>query len=95
MPSERGVLLRRAAITAVLAGGMGAGVTTVALAATHGSAPSTGTSTTATKPSAAPSTAPSAKPSAKPAHNCPNMGHGSAHSGSGTSSFRAAPGQGS
>ena len=55
MPSERGVLLRRAVITAVLAGGMGAGAATVAIAATHGSAPSTSASTTAATPSTSPS----------------------------------------
>ena len=70
MPSERGVLLRRAAITALLAGGLGAGAATVAVAATHGSAPSTSASTTA----ATPSTSPSSKPTTKPTHNCPNMG---------------------
>ena len=84
MPSARGVLLRRAAVTAVLAGGMGAGVATVAIAATHGSTPSTSASTTASTPSA--------KPSAKPTHNCPNMGshsRGSSH----TSGFNAMPAQ--
>lgn len=90
MPSVKGVLLRRAVITAVLAGGMGAGVTTVALAATHGSTPSTATSTTATTPSKA-ATTPSKTPSAKATHKCPNMGQGSAHGSSGTSGFYAAP----
>jgi len=88
MPSARGVLLRRAAVTAVLAGGMGAGVATVAIAATHGSTPSTSASTTASTPS----TAPSAKPSANPTHRCPNMGSHS-RSSSGTSGSYAMPAQ--
>ena len=87
MPSERGVLLRRAAITALLAGGLGAGAATVAIAATHGSAPSTSASTTA----ATPSTSPSSKPTTKPTHNCPNMGSQS-HGAPGTQGS-AAPGQ--
>ena len=88
MPSERGVLLRRAVVTALLAGGVGAGAATVAVAATHSSTPSASTSTTATTPSTSPSTAPSAKPT----HNCPNMGS-HAHGRSGTSGFYAGPGQ--
>ena len=87
MPSERGVLLRRAVVTALLAGGVGAGAATVAIAATHGT-PSASTSTTATTPSTAPSTAPSAKPT----HNCPNMGS-HAQGGSSASGFYAGPGQ--
>jgi hypothetical protein len=87
MPSERGVLLRRAAITALMAGGLGAGAATVAIAATHGSAPSTSASTTA----ATPSTSPSSKPTTKPTHNCPNMGSQS-HGAPGTPGS-AAPGQ--
>jgi hypothetical protein len=86
MPSAKGVLLRRAVITAVLAGGMGAGAATVAIAATHGSTPSTSTSTTATTPST------STSPSAKPTHKCPNMGSQS-HGSSSTSGYYAAPGQ--
>ena len=82
MPSERGVLLRRAVVTALLAGGVGAGAATVAVAATHSSTPSA--STTATTPSTA--------PSAKPTHNCPNMGS-RAHGSSSTSGFYAGPGQ--
>ena len=88
MPSERGVLLRRAVVTALLAGGVGAGAATVAIAATHGSTPSASTSTTATTPSTSPSTAPSAKPT----HNCPNMG-GHAQGSSSTSGLPAGPGQ--
>jgi hypothetical protein len=88
MPSERGVLLRRAAVTALLAGGMGAGVATVAIAATHGSAPSTSASTTAATPSASPSS----KPTTKPTHNCPNMG-GQSHGSPGTHGSAAMPGQ--
>ena len=84
MPSERGVLLRRAVVTALLAGGVGAGAATVAIAATHGSAPSASTSTTATTPSTA--------PSAKPTHNCPNMGS-HAQGSSSASGFYAGPGQ--
>ena len=87
MPSERGVLLRRAAITALLAGGLGAGAATVAIAATNGSAPSTSASTTA----ATPSTSPSSKPTTKPTHNCPNMGSQS-HRAPGAPGS-AAPGQ--
>ena len=86
MPSERGVLLRRAVVTALLAGGVGAGAATVAVAATHSSTPSA--STTATTPSTSPSTAPSAKPT----HNCPNMGS-HAQGSSSTSGFYAGPGQ--
>ncbi len=86
MPSERGVLLRRAVVTALLAGGVGAGAATVAIAATHGSTPSA--STTATTPSTSPSTAPSAKPT----HNCPNMGS-HARGSSSTSGLPAGPGQ--
>ncbi len=84
MPSERGVLLRRAVVTAFLAGGVGAGAATVAIAATHGSTPSASTSTTATTPSTAPSTAPT--------HNCPNMGR-HAQGSSSASGFHAGPGQ--
>ena len=84
MPSERGVLLRRAVVTALLAGGVGAGAATVAIAATHGSTPSASTSTTATTPSTA--------PSAKPTHNCPNMGS-HAQGSSSASGFYAGPGQ--
>ncbi len=84
MPSERGVLLRRVVVTAFLAGGVGAGAATVAIAATHGSTPSASTSTTATTPSA--------KPSAKPTHNCPNMGS-HAQGSSSASGFYAGPGQ--
>jgi hypothetical protein len=84
MPSERGVLLRRAIVTALLAGGVGAGAATVAVAATHSSTPSASTSTTATTPSTA--------PSAKPTHNCPNMGS-HAHGSSSTSGLPAGPGQ--
>jgi hypothetical protein len=87
MPSERGVLLRRAVITAVLAGGMGAGAATVAIAATHGSAPSTSASTTAATPSTS-----SSKPATKPTHNCPNMG-GQSHGTPGTHGSAAMPGQ--
>ena len=84
MPSERGVLLRRAVVTALLAGGVGAGAATVAIAATHGSTPSASSSTTATTPSTA--------PSAKPTHNCPNMGSHAQRSSS-ASGFYAGPGQ--
>ena len=92
MPSERGVLLRRAAVTAVLAGGLGAGAATVAIAATHGSTPSTSAATTASTPSKSPATAPSPKPTGKPAHNCPNMGS-QAHRNPSASGFYGAPGQ--
>jgi len=92
MPSARGVLLRRAAVTAVLAGGMGAGVATVAIAATHGSTPSTSASTTAATPSTSPSAPPSSKPTTKPTHNCPNMG-GQSQGNSGTHGSAAMPGQ--
>ncbi len=76
MAFARGTLLRRAAITAVLAGGLGAGTATVAMAATHGSAPSVSTSTTS---ATSPSSSTAATPSAAPTHNCPNMrsGYGS------------------
>ena len=84
MPSERGVLLRRAVVTALLAGGVGAGAATVAIAATHSSTPSASTSTTATTPSTA--------PSAKPTQNCPNMGS-HAQGSSSASGFYAGPGQ--
>jgi hypothetical protein len=80
MPSERGVLLRRAVVTALLAGGVGACAVTVAVAATHSSTPAASTSTTATTPSA------------KPTHNCPNMGS-HAHGSSSASGFYAGPGQ--
>jgi len=92
MPSERGVLLRRAAVTAVLAGGLGAGAATVAIAATHGSTPSTSAATTASTPSKSPATAPSPRPTGKPAHNCPNMGS-RAPGHPRTSGFYGAPGQ--
>jgi hypothetical protein len=92
MPSERGVLLRRAAVTAVLAGGLGAGAATVAIAATHGSAPSTSAATTASTPSKSPATAPSPRPTGKPAHHCPNMGS-QAHGNPSTSGFHGSPGQ--
>ena len=88
MPSARGVLLRRAVITAVLAGGMGAGAATVAIAATHGSSPSASASTTA----ATPSTSPSSKTTTKPTHNCPNVG-GKSHGTPGTRGSAAAPAQ--
>ena len=78
MAFARGTLLRKAAITAVLAAGLGAGTATVAVAATHGSTPSVSTSATSTMSSS------SAKPAA---HNCPNMGSrsgSSTHSNSGS-----------
>lgn len=85
MAFVRRTLLRRAAITAVLAGGLGAGTATVAMAATQGSTPSASTSTTS---ATSPSRATAATPPAAPRHNCPHMGsgtHGSPGSGSASS----------
>ena len=61
MPYGKGVLLRRAILAAALAGGLGAGTATAAMAATHGCTLSASVSTTAV-------TLPS-----MPIHTCPNM----------------------
>ena len=61
MPSGKGVLLRRVVLTAALAGGLGAGAVTPAMAATHGCTLSASGSTTVTTSSS------------MPIHTCPNI----------------------
>jgi hypothetical protein len=61
MLSGKGILLRRAVLTAALAGGLGAGAATAATAATHGCTLSASVSTT------------SATSSSMPIHTCPNI----------------------
>jgi len=79
MATQLGSRARRLLITAVLAGGLGAGATGVALAstggsATHaGSATSTGTTSSASTTRSASASAASATPKPSATHHCTHM----------------------
>ncbi len=90
MASRAGARVRRLIITAVIAGGLGAGVTGVALASTGGSSAATsthGATTTSASSSPSTSTSPStgsgsATPAPSPAHHCTHMNGSSSSTGS-------------
>jgi hypothetical protein len=76
MGTRSSARVRRLIVTAVLAAGIGAGTTGVALAATGGSArQGTTVNTTSTTPSATSSSSPSGTPGtvAPGTHHCPHM----------------------